>query len=194
MPLHPDGWVARPLLMSCLSMTFVTPLFLPASTTGCVRSSGGRFCAESPHADNNAGRANTRRKCARQKLRGPAMEPLSASGRPGSLFPLYAPQARTNECFLEPCEEGVVTGRVLNPLDQPLHARLRRHLLQPPAEREDRIDLVRAKQHVLAPSSARRHIDRGENALFRKPPSELDLAVARSLELLEDHVVHSRAG
>src|SRR5438270_127477 len=55
------------------------------------------------------------------------------------------------------------------------------------------LELVRLEELVLAPGSAGRYIDRWVNALFGEGPVELDLGVAGTLELLEDHVVHPRS-
>src|SRR5690606_1184787 len=50
------------------------------------------------------------------------------------------------------------------------------------------------EQQLLTARGTRVQIDRGEDALVGQLTGEDELAVARALELLEDHVVHARAG
>src|SRR5690606_13777507 len=50
------------------------------------------------------------------------------------------------------------------------------------------------QQKLLTARRARIQIDRGEDTLVGQLTGQDQLAVARALELLEDHVVHARAG
>src|SRR6185503_10601772 len=95
---------------------------------------------------------------------------------------------------LQPGQQLIVAWRRRNPLDQPLHRGLRRHLRQPPPQRIHAVDLVRPEELLLAARAARPNVDRRIDALLGESTIELDLTVARALELLEDHVVHARAG
>src|SRR5687767_6485002 len=79
-------------------------------------------------------------------------------------------------------------------LYQPLHRGARWHLLQAASKRVDVLELIGAEQLVLTARTAGGNVDRGEDALLGERAIELDLAVSGSLEFLEDHVVHPRAG
>src|SRR5262245_44339900 len=93
---------------------------------------------------------------------------------------------------LQSCQQCVVAYRRCDSLNQPFHRRLRRHLTQTTTQRVHAVDLIRTEQLLLATRAARPNVDRRIDALLREAAVELDLAVARALELLEDHVVHAR--
>src|SRR6476661_5928357 len=82
----------------------------------------------------------------------------------------------------------------LQPLDQPLHARLGGHLAEAATQRVHVVQLIGAEEFLLATRAARGDVDRRVDALFRQRAVQLDLAIAGALELLEDDVVHPRAG
>src|SRR6185437_1501547 len=125
------------------------------------------------------------------------VEPMGSESieNQSTLTPFISSDQRpaTSDRSLQPRQQRVVVRRAANALDEPFHGGLRRHLLEPAAQGEHRIHLVRAEELVLAPRAARRDVDRGVDALLGETAIELDLAVARALELLEDHVVHARA-
>src|SRR5450759_4265512 len=101
--------------------------------------------------------------------------------------PAYGAPARR----LQSSQQRVVVGCAGNPLDQPLHARLGRHLLEAAAQRVDRVELPHLVELLLPARAGTRHVERREDALLGERAVELDLAVAGALELLEDHVVHA---
>src|SRR5687767_10611956 len=67
---------------------------------------------------------------------------------------------------LQPGQQRVVGRRRPDPLDQPLHRRLRRHLLEAAAKGVDRVELIRAEELLLPSSPARRDVDRRIDALL----------------------------
>src|SRR5579863_9997957 len=113
------------------------------------------------------------------------------TGRRGG--PWLASYAGT-AALLQSAQQCVVVGGCRDALDEPFHRRLRRHLLQSAAERVDPVQLVGPEELVLSARSAGANVDRGIDPLLGETPIELDLAVAGAFELLEDHVVHPRAG
>src|SRR5262249_5050061 len=90
---------------------------------------------------------------------------------------------------LQSCQQCIIAHSRSDSLDQPFHRRLRRHLTQATTQRVHAVDLIGTEQLLLATCAACPNVDRRINALLRKAPVELDLAVARTLELLEDHIV-----
>ena len=69
-----------------------------------------------------------------------------------------------------------------------------RHLTQAAAQSVHAVELLETQELLLTARPAGPDVDRGIDALFGERAIELDLAVPRALELLEDHVVHSRSG
>src|SRR2546426_11469753 len=63
-----------------------------------------------------------------------------------------------------------------------------------PADPIDRVDLLLGVEKLVTPGPALGDVDGGEDPLVGEGTVEDDLAVSRSLEFLEDHVVHARAG
>src|SRR5262245_17861724 len=114
------------------------------------------------------------------------------SKRGGRRPPLCTNTKLFNSRELQSREQLIVRRCRRDTLDQPLHRGLWRHLRQPATQRVHTVELVRSEQLLLAPRSARRDVDRGIDALLGEAAIELDLAVTRALELLEDHVVHAR--
>src|SRR5436305_10512411 len=95
------------------------------------------------------------------------------------------------ELSLQAGQQGFVRRRTGDPLDQPLHRRLRRHLTQAASQSIDAVQLLWLEELLLSARSTRTDIDRGINALLRERPIELYLAVAGAFELLEDHIVYA---
>src|SRR5688572_7788270 len=180
------------LRRSSSSSTDLTPRMMSFLTSGRTASSD---CAK-------AGRAASVNASAIPALtRAPRiMGPIRAKGGPvadGQSRLLGAPAGRRGAPYpggLKPGQQHVVVLGRSDPLDQPLHRGRWRHLLKPTAQREHRVELVGAEELLLAAGAARRDVDRGIDPLLGEAPIELDLGVARALELLEDDVVHPRAG
>ncbi len=62
------------------------------------------------------------------------------------------------------------------------------------ADGPDRVELAGAEQKLLAARAGLVDVDGGEDPLLGQLAVEVDLHVARALEFLEDHLVHSGAG
>src|SRR6185503_16547642 len=67
---------------------------------------------------------------------------------------------------LQPGQQLIVAWRRRNPLDQPLHRGLRRHLRHPPPQRMHAVELVRPEALLLAARAARPNDDRRIDALL----------------------------
>src|SRR5690348_15133989 len=99
----------------------------------------------------------------------------------GTVSPLYSRKVLTSllEPFpsspSKPRQQRVVVLRPRDPLDQPFHPRLWRHLAQPSAQRVHRVQLVGAEEFLFSPRPARRDVDRRIDPLLRQRPIELDL-------------------
>src|SRR5699024_3424798 len=65
---------------------------------------------------------------------------------------------------------------------------------QQPAQLPDDLQLVRLHQDLLAAGAGGVHVHRGEHPLVRQLAGQPQLHVPGALELLEDHLVHLRAG
>src|SRR6059058_546506 len=68
------------------------------------------------------------------------------------------------ELSLQAGQQGFVRRRTGDPLDQPLHRRLRRHLTQAASQSIDAVQLLWLEELLLSARSTRTDIDRGINA------------------------------
>src|SRR5437868_8308324 len=107
-------------------------------------------------------------------------------------MPFQSSARRPN--WLDRLEKFGVRAELVEALDQPLH---RLHGL----EREERaaellhlLELVLAEELLLLAGAGGLDVDGRPDALLGQRAVEVDLGVAGALELLEDHLVHARAG
>src|SRR6185312_15995645 len=84
--------------------------------------------------------------------------------------------------------------RLLRPVHEQFHRFHRMHVGQHLAKHADALVFVRVQQQFFLPRAGTVHVDGGINALLDEPAIEVEFAVAGSLELLEDHLVHAAAG
>ena len=66
--------------------------------------------------------------------------------------------------------------------------------MEDPAQRPDDLELLGRHEQLLLAGAGRVHVHRGEDALVGQATIELELHVSGALELLEDHLVHTRPG
>src|SRR5512133_4186425 len=79
-------------------------------------------------------------------------------------------------------------------LQEPLHRLYRLQRRERAAEAPHLLDLLRREELLLLAGARRADVDGGEDPALRELAREHDLHVAGALELLEDHLVHPRAG
>src|SRR6478735_690453 len=84
--------------------------------------------------------------------------------------------------------------RLLHAVQEELDGLLLVERVEHPAQLPDHGQLVGAEQDLFLTGAGRVDVHRREDALVRELPVELELHVAGALELLEDHLVHARAG
>src|SRR5919108_6662243 len=114
-----------------------------------------------------------------------------ASTRPGSVFTTSAPGASR---LRHRREELLVVLRASHALEQELDRFGLGHVAQEVPEQIDPIELFLREQELLLARSRALNVDRWKDATIRDFSVEHELHVASSLELLEDHFVHSRTG
>src|SRR3954453_24073737 len=91
-------------------------------------------------------------------------------------------------------QELVVALRLPHAVEQQLERLLGLQGVEDPPEPPDDLELVRRQQELLLAGSGGVDVDRREDPLVRELAVELELHVAGALELLEDDLVHPRAG
>src|SRR5262245_34688440 len=91
-------------------------------------------------------------------------------------------------------EEVLVRLRLRHLVDEELHRFHGRHLVEDLPEDPDLVELFLHDEQLFLPGSRGLDVDRGEDAAIGELAIEVELHVARALELLEDHVIHPRAG
>src|SRR3954451_9638201 len=91
-------------------------------------------------------------------------------------------------------EELVVALRLLHPVEEQLERLLGVECVQDAAQAPDDLQLVRRQQDLFLTRAGRVDVDRREDPLVRELAVELELHVSGALELLEDDLVHPRAG
>src|SRR5437667_2163791 len=91
-------------------------------------------------------------------------------------------------------QEFLVRLRELELVQQELHALHGVELGERLAQEPDLLELVLLEEQLFLPRPRLLDVDRGEDPLVHQPAIEMDLHVARPLELLEDDVVHPASG
>src|SRR5574341_2147044 len=87
-------------------------------------------------------------------------------------------------------EEFAVRLRELELVEQELHRLHGVQLGEGLAQEPDLLELVLLEEQLFLARARLLDVDRREDALVHEPTVQVDLHVARALELLEDHVVH----
>src|SRR5581483_6846124 len=91
-------------------------------------------------------------------------------------------------------EELLVVLRLHQAIHHQLYAVRRANLCQHATHQPDLLERLLVKQELLAPGPAANHIDRREDTPIGKLAIQVDLQVARALELFVNHVIHAAAG
>src|SRR5262245_12807087 len=91
-------------------------------------------------------------------------------------------------------EELGVRARLRQLVDQQFHCFDGRQRVEHLAQHPDAVEIVFRDEQLFLPRAALEDFDGREHALVGELPVEMDFHVAGALELLEDHVVHARAG
>src|SRR5687768_4763167 len=87
-------------------------------------------------------------------------------------------------------KEFLVRLRLLHLLDQERYGLFRRHVAKERPQEEDTVPLFLVEQQLFLARPRLEDVDRRIDALVRDLATEDEFHVARTLELLEDHLVH----
>src|ERR1035437_2843613 len=91
-------------------------------------------------------------------------------------------------------QEVLIRLRLRHPREQQLHRLDRRQGREHLSEHPYAAEVFLRDQQFFFPRPALQNVDRREYATICQLPVQVDLEVARALELLEDYLVHARAG
>src|SRR5579885_1399815 len=116
---------------------------------------------------------------------------ISRAPRHAGMVSVFAADVRR---FLNLEQELVVVLGLLHLVEEQFERLLRLERVQHPAQLPHDLQFVRREQDLFLAGTGRVDIDRREDPLVREPAVELELHVAGALELLEDDLVHPRAG
>src|SRR5258708_4912166 len=142
-------------------------------------------------------RAAVRQRSANAANAAPAVKRNSARARPLPGAPrrrgAQASAPRWSRSSAHRVEELLVRLRAAHLREQELHRIDGVQGMEQLPQDPDAVELLLVHQELLLARAGAVDVEAGEDALLHQLAVEDDLAVSRSLELLEDHLVHARA-